>query len=190
MKKAITVIILIIILGFAAGIIYKYSGKHTTVFNNQEQQKINTTTPMTITSAVFADNQAIPKQYTCDGAGINPPLQFGSVPSEAKSLALLVEDPDAPTGIWIHWLMWNIPPTVNQIAENSVPTGAVQGQESSGQNVFGAPCPPSGIHHYIFTVYALDSTLTLPSYSTAENLQAAMQGHIIEQAQIIGLYGR
>ena len=145
---------------------------------------------MTITSPAFSDNQAIPKQYTCDGAGINPPLQFASVPSEAKTLALLVEDPDAPTGTWIHWLMWNIPSAVSQIAENSVPEGAVQGQGSSGQNVYGSPCPPSGIHRYIFTVYALDGKLVLPSYSTVENLQAAMQGHIIDQAQIIGLYGR
>ena len=111
---------------------------------------------------------------------------------------LLVEDPDAPTGTWFHWLMWNIPPAVNQIAENSVPQGAAQGQGSSGQNVYGAPCPPSptpgsgqaGIHHYIFTVYALDSKLQLPSYSTAQNFQSAIQGHVISQAQLTGLYGR
>ncbi len=190
MKKATVILIVLVILGLAVEVLYKYSGSRTTTFNNQDQQKINTTTPMNISSPAFADNQAIPKQYTCDGDGINPPLQFSSVPSEAKSLALLVEDPDAPTGTWIHWLMWNIPPTVSQIAENSVPEKAVQGQESSGQNVYGAPCPPSGIHHYIFTLFALDSELNLPSYSTAENLQAAMQGHIIEQAQIVGVYGR
>jgi Raf kinase inhibitor-like YbhB/YbcL family protein len=190
MKKFTYVIILIIILCFAGFVIYKYSGRHTTTFSNPNPQKINTTTPMIILSPAFSDNQAIPKQYTCDGDGINPPLQFANVPSEAKSLALAVEDPDAPAGTWIHWLMWNIPPTVSQIAENSVPEGAIQGQGSSGQNVYGSPCPPSGIHHYIFTVYALDSKLALPSYSTAENLQAAMQGHIIEQAQIVGIYGR
>lgn len=191
---ALTVAVLVI-----GGIIfYKYSGKQTTTFNDQEQNKINTTTPMTISSPAFLDGQGIPKQYTCDGDGINPPLQFSSVSGEAKSLALLVEDPDAPAGTWIHWLMWNISPAVNQIAENSVPQGAVQGRGSSGQSVYGAPCPPaptvasgpSGIHHYIFTLYALDSELNLPSYSTVENLQAAMQGHIISQARIIALYGR
>jgi hypothetical protein len=190
MKKTIVIIVVIIILVLTAFIIYKYSGKHTTTFSDQNQQKINTTTPMTISSPAFLDTQAIPKQYTCDGNGTNPPLQFLGVPSEAKSLALLVEDPDAPMGTWIHWLMWNIPPKVVQIDENSVPQQAVQGQGSSGQNVYGPPCPPSGIHHYIFTVYALDSELKLPSYSTVENLQAAMQGHIIDQAQLIGVYGR
>jgi Raf kinase inhibitor-like YbhB/YbcL family protein len=192
MKKATVIIIVIIILALAALIVYRNSGGRTTTFNapSSANTQINTTTPMTISSSAFLDSQAIPKQYTCDGDGINPPLQFNDVPGEAKSLALLVEDPDAPTGTWIHWLMWNIPPAVTEIAQNSVPQGAVQGQGSSGQNVFGAPCPPSGIHHYIFTVYVLDSKLTLPSYSTAENLQSAMQGHIITQAQIIGLYGR
>jgi hypothetical protein len=190
MKKLIFAIIVIIILGLAAFIVYKYSGKHTATFVSQNQNKSNTTTPMTISSPAFADNQAIPKQYTCDGEGINPPLQFSNVPSEAKSLALLVEDPDAPAGTWIHWLMWNISPAVNQIAQNSVPEGAVQGQGSSGQNVYGAPCPPGGTHHYIFTVYALRDKLNLPSYSTAENFQAAMQGHIIDQAQLVGVYGR
>jgi Raf kinase inhibitor-like YbhB/YbcL family protein len=190
MKKLISSAVIIIILCLAAFVIYKYSGNKTVTFSDQSQQTINTTTPMTITSSAFLDNQAIPKQYTCDGIGINPPLQFSNVPSEAKSLALLVEDPDAPTGTWIHWLMWNISASTTQISENSVPQGAIQGQGSSGQNVYGAPCPPSGIHHYIFNVYALDTELELPSYSTAENLQTAMQGHIISQAQIIGIYGR
>jgi len=190
MKKFLLVFFIVVVLCIGGFFVYRYSGKKTTTFSNQNQQTINTTTPMTISSPVFLDNQAIPKQYTCDGDGINPALQFANVPVEAQSLALLVEDPDAPTGTWFHWLMWNIPPTVTQIAENSVPQGAMQGQGSSGQNVYGAPCPPSGIHHYIFTVYALDGKLDLPSYSTAENLQAAMQGHVIEQAQIIGLYGR
>lgn len=200
MKRVVIVIIVIIILALAALIVYRNSGGKTTTFNAPPpaNTQINTTTPMTISSPAFLDSQAIPKQFTCDGDGINPALQFTDVPGEAKSLALLVEDPDAPTGTWIHWLMWNIPSTVTEIAQNSVPPGAVQGQGSSGQNVFGAPCPPTpmpgsglvGIHHYIFTVYALDSKLTLPSYSTAENLHSAMQGHIITQAQIIGLYGR
>jgi len=190
MKKRIFAVIIIIILLSGAFIIYKYSVNRTATFSNQNQQTINTTTPMNITSPAFLDSQAIPKQYTCDGDGTNPPLQFSGVPSEAKSLALLVEDPDAPTGTWVHWLMWNISASTTEISQNSVPQGAVQGQGSSGQNVYGSPCPPSGIHHYIFTLYALDSELELPSYSTVENLQTAMQGHIISHARIIGLYGR
>jgi hypothetical protein len=198
MKKFIVAVVIIIILCLAVFVIYKYSGNRTATFTDQNQATINTTTPMTIASSAFLDSQTVPKQYTCDGAGINPPLQFSNIPSEAQSLALLVEDPDAPTGIWIHWLMWNISASTTEISENSVPQGAIQGQASSGQNVYGAPCPPSptpgsgqaGIHHYIFTVYALDSKLQLPSYSTAQNFQSAIQGHVISQAQLTGLYGR
>lgn len=145
---------------------------------------------MKITSQAFLDNQNIPVKYTCDGDSINPPLEFTDVPKTAKSLALIMEDPDAPNGTWFHWLVWNISPDVSHIAENSVPAGAVQGQGSSGQNVYGGPCPPSGTHHYIFTLYALDTKLTIPSYSTADKLQQAMQGHIISQAQLTGLYSR
>lgn len=190
MKKVIITIVIIVIAALAVMVYYRFS--YTTVSFRQpsNNQQTNTTTPMTISSPAFADNQAIPKQYTCDGEGINPSLRFSSVPGEAKSLALLLEDPDAPLGTWIHWLMWNIPATTTEISGNSVPQGAVQGQGSSGQNVYGAPCPPAGIHHYIFTVYALDSELALPSYSTVENLRAAMQGYIVAQAQIIGVYGR
>jgi Raf kinase inhibitor-like YbhB/YbcL family protein len=191
MKKLLVIFIILVILAVGGFFIYKYSGQTKTTFSEPEaNNQTNTTTAMTISSPAFLDGQSIPKQYTCDGDGINPPLEFSGVPAEAKSLALLLEDPDAPGGTWIHWLMWNISPSTNQIAENSVPQEATQGQGSSGQNVYGAPCPPSGIHHYIFTVYALSSELSLPSYSTSTNLQSAMQDHIISQAQLTGLYGR
>lgn len=190
MKKETIFIIVIIILILAAVIIYRYSGSRTKTFKASETNSTNTTTPMTISSPAFLDNQGIPQKYSCDGEGINPPLVFSGLPSQAKSLALVVEDPDAPVGTWVHWVMWNIPPATGEIGENSLPAGATQGQGSSGQNVFGAPCPPSGVHHYIFNLFALDADLTLPSYSTAENLQAAMGGHIIDKAQLIGLYGK
>jgi Raf kinase inhibitor-like YbhB/YbcL family protein len=190
MKKFLLIIIFIIILGLGVFLLYKYSGRKTTSFTSPDQSKINTTTPMTISSPAFLDSQAIPKQYSCDGDGTNPPLAFSNIPAETKSLALLVEDPDAPTPPWIHWVMWNISPATTQISENSVPTGAMQGQGSSGQNVYGSLCPPSGLHHYIFIVYALDTTLTIPSYSTADNLKSAMQGHVIEQTQLTGTYTR
>lgn len=190
MKKLIPVFIIIILIS-AAVIVYKYSGKKTTTYSNPSAaNQINTTTPMTISSTAFSDGQLIPKQYSCDGDGINPPLQFFGIPSEAKSLALLVEDPDAPTGTWTHWLMWNIPPAVSQIAQNSVPQGATQGQGSSGQNVFGAPCPPGGTHRYFFKLFALDGTLTIPSYSDAKAFGQAIDGHVISQAQLMGTYSR
>lgn len=197
MKKFFTIIFILIIAGLVALVYMRYSGGRTTssFVPPSSNNQINTKAPMIISSPEFLDSQTIPKQYTCDGTGVNPPLQFSNVPNEAQSVALLLEDPDAPTGVWTHWLMWNIAASTTQIAENSVPQGAIQGQGSSGQNVYGAPCPPvgsgpGGIHHYIFTVYALDSQLTLPSYSTAQNSQSAIQGHIISQAQLVGLYGR
>ena len=190
MKKIIIGIIVIIILGLGAFLLYKYSGRTTTTFSESSQNKINTTPPMTITSPAFLDAQAIPKQYSCDGSGINPPLNFSNIPAEAKSLALTIQDPDAPNPPWTHWVMWNISPSTTSVSENSVPPEATQGQGSSGQNVYGAPCPPSGTHHYIFTVYALDAKLIIPSYSTFDNLQTAMQGHIISQAQLVGTYSR
>jgi Raf kinase inhibitor-like YbhB/YbcL family protein len=197
MKKFFIIIFILIIAGLGALVYLRYGGARTTSFSSPPPSgnPINTTTPMTISSPAFLDSQSIPKQYTCDGTGVNPPLQFSNLPDGTQSLALLVQDPDAPTGVWTHWLVWNMAATTTQISENSVPGGAVQGQGSSGQNVYGAPCPPvgtgpGGVHHYIFTVYALDSELTLPSYSTAQNLQSAMQGHIISQAQLVGLYGR
>jgi Raf kinase inhibitor-like YbhB/YbcL family protein len=198
MKKVAFIFIVIIILGLAAFILYRFAGKTTKTFISRDQNTINTIAPMIISSPAFLDSQTIPKQYTCDGDGINPALQLADVPAEAKSLALIISDPDAPSPPWIHWVMWNISASTTEISENSVPQGAIQGKGSSGQNVYGSPCPPvpseaegpSGTHHYIFTVYALDSTLNLPSYSTADKLQAAMQGHIITQAQLVGVYGR
>ncbi|HVY68061.1 MAG TPA: YbhB/YbcL family Raf kinase inhibitor-like protein [Patescibacteria group bacterium] len=146
--------------------------------------------PMTITSSAFADNQPIPAKYTCDADGINPPLQFAHVPQGAQSLLLAVTDPDAPSGTWVHWLVWNLDPSLTGLDENAVPAGAVQGRASSGQNVYSGPCPPSGTHHYLFTLYALDEKLDLPSYSTWDKVGAVLSGHVLGQAQLIGLYGR
>ncbi|MDE2311673.1 MAG: YbhB/YbcL family Raf kinase inhibitor-like protein [Patescibacteria group bacterium] len=145
---------------------------------------------MTITSPAFADGQPIPKKYTCDGDGVNPPLAFSGVPKEAGSLALVIDDPDAPSGTWTHWTLWNIDPATLLIAENSVPSGAVQGQTSSGQNAYGGPCPPSGTHHYYFKLYALDSKLTIPSFADSRALAQALNGHVMSQAQLVGTYSR
>lgn len=148
------------------------------------------TTPMKITSPAFLDNQSIPQKYTCDGDGINPPLEFSNVPKGAKSLALTVRDPDAPMGTWTHWTVWNIDPAITSIAENFIPTGAVQGQTSSGQNIYGGPCPPSGTHHYIFTLYALSGKPSIPSYTQVDDLLKAIQPLVISQAELVGLYSR
>jgi Raf kinase inhibitor-like YbhB/YbcL family protein len=200
-KKALSLLIVLLIV-LIVFVLLKYRNKISSVAtNNLQSQKITTTAaPMKITSPAFLDNQNIPVKYSCDGDGVNPPLVFSDVPKQAQSLALVVSDPDAPNGTWIHWLFWNLSPSINQVAENSVPAGATQGQASSGQNIYSGPCPPassdatrggsSGIHHYIFTLYALDTQLAIPSYSTSADLDKAMQGHIVSQAQLVGLYSR
>jgi Raf kinase inhibitor-like YbhB/YbcL family protein len=145
---------------------------------------------LTITSLAFEHNGSIPKQYTCDGKDISPPLGFEGVPPTAKSLALIVDDPDAPAGTWVHWVLWNIDPKMKGITENVVPTGSVQGKNDFRKNSYGGPCPPSGTHRYFFKLYALNTMLTIGQGSTKADLEKAMKGHILAEGQIIGLYKR
>jgi Raf kinase inhibitor-like YbhB/YbcL family protein len=143
-----------------------------------------------ISSPAFTHNGSIPAKYTCDGSDTNPPLRIENVPGKAKSLALIVDDPDAPAGTWVHWVVWNIPAATSEIGENSVPPGAMQGKTDFGRNVYGGPCPPSGTHRYFFKLYALDATLDLRPATTKKELEKAMDGHIIERAEMIGVYKR
>jgi Raf kinase inhibitor-like YbhB/YbcL family protein len=145
---------------------------------------------MQITSSVFNHNQSIPEKYTCDGENISPNLSFNDIPEKAQSLALIVEDPDAPAGLWIHWTLWNITPDTTTISEGSTPKGATEGITSFGNTGYGGPCPPDKEHRYVFKLYALDTTLELDSTATKENLDNAMQGHILDTAELIGLYER
>ena len=143
-----------------------------------------------ISSPAFGHNARIPDKYTCDGGDVNPPLTMENVPAGAKSLALIVDDPDAPAGMWVHWVLWNISPTAGEIRENSVPAGGVQGKNDWRRNRYGGPCPPSGTHRYFFKLYALDSTLNLGPDTVKADLEKAMEGHIMATAQLIGLYKR
>ena len=145
---------------------------------------------MTIESTAFKNEEEIPSKYTCDGEAINPPLTIKNVPENAKSLTLIVDDPDAPSGTWDHWILWNIPKEVMQIAEGSTPMGAVVGKNSSGENSYGPPCPPSGAHRYYFRLYALDTPLNLSSNSNSDDLRGAMEGHILAEAELMGRYQR
>lgn len=145
---------------------------------------------MELTSPAFEDNQSIPSKYTCDGEDTNPPLQITEVSEGTKSLVLIVDDPDAPAGTWVHWVVWNINPTITVIEENSVPEGSVQGMNDFEKQTYGGPCPPSGIHRYFFKLYALDTELSLPSSATKRDVMEAMEEHILNQAQLIGLYQR
>ncbi len=143
-----------------------------------------------ISSPAFQNNEPIPDKYTCDGMDINPPLFFENIPQKAGSLALIVDDPDAPGGTWVHWVVWNIKPDTTEIRENSVPEGALQGMNDFKKHDFGGPCPPSGVHRYFFKLYALDTTLSLPADSEKSDLEKAMDGHIVGQGEFTGLYER
>lgn len=145
---------------------------------------------MKIESSAFENNQPIPPTYTCDGENTSPPLMISGVPKEAKSLALVVDDPDAPRGLWVHWTTWNIAPDTKEIPENSVLRGAMEGMTDFGKPGYGGPCPPSGTHRYFFKLYALDTMLDVPMETDKIELEAAMIGHVVASSELIGLYSR
>ncbi len=187
MKGKGLLILLIIILPIILGLTLRY-------YRRQHIEKIKYDGPikmeliMTLQSPVFVDKEKIPVKYSCDGEDINPPLVISGVPQNAKSLALIVDDPDAPTGDWVHWLVWNISPQTKRIDENSVPAGAIEGMTDFGRVGWGGPCPPNGQHHYQFKLYALDIVLNLPAGANKAALLSAMEGHILAEAKLVGLY--
>ena len=140
-----------------------------------------------ITSPAFGHNEKIPSKYTCDGDNVNPPLEIEGIPESAKSLVLIVDDPDAPAGNWDHWIVWNIP-LVQDIEEDSIP--GEQGMNDFKRQSWGGPCPPSGTHRYFFKLYALDTKLSLERTSVKKDVESAMQEHILSKGELIGLYER
>jgi hypothetical protein len=143
---------------------------------------------LNVKSPVFENNKLIPTKYSCDGDEVNPPLTIEGIPPATKTLALIVDDPDAPMGTFDHWIVWNIPPE-GKITENSVP--GTQGLNSGGQQGYIGMCPPSGTHRYFFKLYALDVRLDLkPNSTRKKDLEKAMQGHILAKGELIGLYRR
>lgn len=146
---------------------------------------------MLLISPSFEDNAPIPKKFTCDGANINPELQIENVPENAKSLALIMHDPDAPMpGGFTHWVAWGIPPKTGLIKQESVPAGSMEGLNGAKKRGYTGPCPPSGTHHYEFHLYALDAKLDLPAATGKKELETAMEGHIVMQTELVGLYKR
>ncbi len=148
---------------------------------------------MILKSSAFKEGEVIPEKYTCDGENVNPFLEIRNAPQGTKSLALVVDDPDASSGgVWDHWVIWNIPAGTQYIEEDTIPQGVAQGRTSFGSNRYGGPCPPRGSkpHRYRFKIYALDTTLDLPQETGRVGLESAMEGHILDQGQLIGLYGR
>jgi Raf kinase inhibitor-like YbhB/YbcL family protein len=140
-----------------------------------------------ISSTAFKIGEMIPARYTCDGANINPPLDIKDIPEEAKCLALIADDPDAPIGTWVHWVVWNIPVT-HHIKEGKI--HGTEGINDFQKHHYGGPCPPSGTHRYFFKVYALDALLDLPATAKKLQLEKAMSEHIIAFGELIGLYKR
>ena len=145
---------------------------------------------MIITSSVFKHNSKIPSKYTCDEENINPPLEFSDIPKETKSLVLVVDDPDAPSKTWVHWIVYNIDPSTTKIEENSVPREALQGTTDFGKPGYGGPCPPSGTHRYFFKLYALDTILDVPNGLTKQQVLEKVKDYVIEEAELVGLYSR
>ena len=148
-----------------------------------------------VESTAFNEGDMIPSKYTCDGLNVSPPLSWSYLPESTKSIVLISDDPDAPMGTWVHWVVYNIPPQVNEFPENVPPTktlenGAIQGTTDFGRIGYGGPCPPSGTHRYFFKIYALDTMLDLDPGSSKKQVLNAMEGHMLAEGQLMGRYKR
>ena len=150
---------------------------------------------LTLTSPAFAAQQPIPKQYSCDGQSISPPLQWSAPPTGTKSLALIVDDPDAPGGTFVHWVLYDLPPTTLSLPEGvptsgDLPDGSKQGRNGGGKTGYTGPCPPGGTHHYHFKLYALDTVLDLASGADKSQLESAMDKHVLAYGELVGTYSK
>ena len=150
---------------------------------------------LTLTSTAFQEGAAIPSRYTCEGDDSSPPLVWGEPPAGTKSVALITDDPDAPGKTWVHWVVYNLPPSVRKLqagvaSDERLADGTQQGMTDFGRVGYGGPCPPSGTHRYLFKLYALDSPLSLPERASKAQVEAAMKGHILAQVQLMGTYRR
>jgi Raf kinase inhibitor-like YbhB/YbcL family protein len=152
-------------------------------------------TEFKLISNAFKEGEAIPRQYTCDGVNVSPPLEWSGVPRTAKTIAIIADDPDAPSGTWVHWVLYNLPAEVIGLVENlpaseNVRAGGFQGKSDFGKIGYGGPCPPTGSHRYFFKIYAVDSELTLKAGATKAEVEKALEGHIVGQTQLMGTYAR
>ncbi|MCC6728984.1 MAG: YbhB/YbcL family Raf kinase inhibitor-like protein [Chthonomonadales bacterium] len=146
---------------------------------------------LSVASSAFAGGEPIPAQYTCDGANVSPPLRWSGVPAKARSLALVCDDPDAPSGTWVHWVIYGVAPDAPGMPEAAPVAAARQGVNDFGKVSYGGPCPPPGDpHRYHFRLYALDEALSLRPGASRAELDGAMRGHVLAQGELIGTYGR
>jgi Raf kinase inhibitor-like YbhB/YbcL family protein len=154
------------------------------------------TMSLQVTSTAFAEGQPIPKKHTCDDKDLSPPLKWSGAPTNTKSFALIADDPDAPVGTWVHWVLYDLPPATNELAENIeksqyLPGGARQGLNDFHRLGYGGPCPPPGKpHRYFFKLYALDKLLDIKPGATKKELLKAMEGHVLAESQLMGTYQR
>lgn len=150
--------------------------------------------PFALSSGAFGQGKSIPAKYSCDGEDVSPPLHWGAAPPGTKSLALIMDDPDAPMGTWVHWVQFNIPASASGLAENIPPVknaaSGTPGVNSWPKPGYGGPCPPGGTHRYFFKLYALDALLDLESSATKAQITDAMKGHILKQVELMGIYSR
>ena len=151
--------------------------------------------PLELTSTAFAPGKPIPRLYTCDGEDTSPPLQWGDPPQNTQSFALIADDPDAPVGTWVHWVLYNLPAEARALPEAiasdaELPDGSRHGKNSWRRPGYGGPCPPGGTHRYFFKLYALDTVLGLAAGATKKQLLQAMDGHILAQTEVMGVYAR
>ncbi len=176
-------------------VLFSFSISGSTIVSYAQQKEGGNTT-MQVQSSAFTEGQRIPKQFTCEGEDISPPLTWSAPPSETKSLVLICDDPDAPMGTWVHWVVYGLPPSVTSLPQ-SVPTredvlgGGKQGRNDFGKIGYGGPCPPPGTpHRYFFKLYAVDMELALGRGAAKEDVMKAIQGHILAEGQLMGKYGR
>ena len=181
MKNAVSYLIVVLILSSPlAGNTETKGGK---------DMKIN------VGSTVFTEGGMIPRQYTCDGEDISPPLSWSGIPKGTKSIAIIADDPDAPGGTWVHWLVYNLPPDLKGLPENvpaqkALADGGIQGMTDFRRIGYGGPCPPSGTHRYFFKVYAIDTMLNLDPGAIKKRLLLSMEGHLLAEGELMGKYKR
>lgn len=184
-KKLIFISALLIVILIFGAILFKekFYSPLTNHYSPIQEGKMRLTT-------VFANNEYIPSKYTCDGEDAAPELTIEEVPQNAKSLALIVDDPDAPMGTWVHWILFNIPVDTTKIDYYNLPEGSKMGMNDFGKVGWGGPCPPNGVHRYFFKLYAVDKTIDLLPGAKKSQVEKEIKDHVIEKAELIGLYKR
>lgn len=193
-KKIIIPVIIIFLLLLLCGsyLLIKFIKDRSAEQEDSKVKETNgldsSTIDIEITSSAFTNNSPIPSKYTCEGEDINPPLEISNVPEGTISLALVIDDPNAPAGSWIHWIVWNINPNTEEILENSTPEGSVVGKNSWNRNSYGGPCPPVGEHQYIFKIYALDTRLDIDESKGIDGFEDAIGDHVLAFKGLMGTY--